>query len=353
MHSPRKIEFDQLLEKVLQHKEKGLPYVLYALPNERKVKALFQNDAVLNTAIDFKENGFVFAPFDTSKETILIKPDAFFISEHREEEFLQNTTKQGDTKNKKSHIALVDKAIKEIRSGNLKKVVLSRKISSTTDEDSLTLFLRALSKYASAFCYLWFHPKVGSWLGATPEQLVSFERAILKTTSLAGTLPVLGNKEPNWTSKELEEQQLVTDFLKQGLKKYTEIVTIDKITSVKAGELWHLKTNLSARLQNRGFLKDIIDVIHPSPAVCGIPKKAAKDFILKSEGYDRSFYTGFLGELNLGHANKVQLFVNLRCMELQDGKATIFVGGGITADSDPEKEWEETKNKYHTMASLF
>ncbi|MDZ7613679.1 MAG: chorismate-binding protein [Flavobacteriaceae bacterium] len=88
-----------------------------------------------------------------------------------------------------------------------------------------------------------------------------------------------------------------------------------------------------------------------------MPKETARNFIMEHEGYDRSFYTGFLGEINLNSGDEksasTHLFVNLRCMELFEDKAVIFVGGGITSDSIKEKEWEETVAKSATMKAIL
>jgi isochorismate synthase len=98
-------------------------------------------------------------------------------------------------------------------------------------------------------------------------------------------------------------------------------------------------------------LQQVIQLLHPTPAVCGFPKEQSKDFILENENYDRTFYTGFLGELNI--ENQTDLFVNLRCMEIEDAKAHLFMGCGITKDSIPEKEWEESINKSATMKKIL
>ena len=103
--------------------------------------------------------------------------------------------------------------------------------------------------------------------------------------------------------------------------------------------------------------QSLIRALHPTPAVCGLPRVKANNFILKNENYKRTFYTGFLGELNLkdseSNVQYSQLYVNLRCMEVDENKASIFVGGGITKDSNAEKEWEETVFKTKTMKRVL
>jgi len=131
--------------------------------------------------------------------------------------------------------------------------------------------------------------------------------------------------------------------------------------SIRAGMLWHLKTTITGALDSGNSLKQIIEDLHPTPAVCGLPKEAAQDFILSMENYDRKYYTGFLGELNIEALDvstknvdsKTTLYVNLRCMELTEKEAFIYVGGGITEASDPEKEWQETEDKSLTMLQVL
>jgi isochorismate synthase len=141
---------------------------------------------------------------------------------------------------------------------------------------------------------------------------------------------------------------------------------------VKAGNLVHLKTMISAELKTNTGLKQVITSIHPTPAVCGLPKKEAKEFILKYENYEREFYTGFLGELNFEVTktsrsgrknvenraytmtkNSTQLYVNLRCMQIKNDQALIYVGGGITEISNTHNEWEETVSKSLVIKSIL
>jgi isochorismate synthase len=209
-----------------------------------------------------------------------------------------------------------------------------------------------LHNYTNAFVYCWFHPKVGLWFGATPETLLYIDKNEFTTMSLAGTQVYKGENNVVWGAKELEEQQLVTDFIANQLKTITSNLNIDKTETVKAGNLLHLKTKVTGNLLPDSNLKDLIRSLHPTPAVCGLPREITKAFIIKNENYSRSFYTGFLGELNQSKT-KTALFVNLRCMSVKDNKASIYVGGGITKDSEPEKEWLETVSKSKTMSRIL
>ena len=189
--------------------------------------------------------------------------------------------------------------------------------------------------------------------------------------SLAGTKPYQQGEEVEWGAKELEEQELVTQYIAAALEGKVDNLNTSKVESIKGGNLWHLRTKLTADVKNQS-LQNIIKVLHPTPAVCGVPKAVTQAFIRKGEDYDRLFYTGYLGELNVRQESlrttrrrntenrayktvKVvsNLYVNLRCMQLVNKKAIIYVGGGITKDSNPEKEWQETVNKSKTMLSIL
>jgi isochorismate synthase len=363
-------------ENLKKQYSEGLPFVAYRKPLETCVKAFLQKDTSLIITTDFTESGFVFAPFDNHDDAILIPLAS---SKSAETEIIGSNTIQqpnlhedildSDTN---AHIKLVQKGIETINSGKLKKVVLSRKeVLSIGKKDAIAIFQRLLNTYNSAFVYIWFHPKVGMWLGATPESLISLKNNRLSTMSLAGTKLSNDDKDIIWGKKEKEEQQLVTDFIIKQLDLSMSDMTISEARSVKAGHLVHLETKVSGVLKDTGLF-EVLRKLHPTPAICGLPRTVAKDFILENENYDREFYTGFLGELNLLESTKrntnrrntennaygsilkvSNLYVNLRCMQIKNGKAHIYVGGGITKDSIPENEWYETINKANTMKKVL
>ena len=192
------------------------------------------------------------------------------------------------------------------------------------------------------------------WLGATPEQFLKLNDNQLHTVSLAGTQ--LFKEDLTWQGKEKDEQEFVTQFIVNELVNYADKLYFSEPETVKAGSLAHLKTIISAHIQKE-FLGEIILKLHPTPAVCGLPKESAFQFIIENEGYNREFYAGFLGELNIDFTNfktlNSDLYVNLRCMKKENNKINIFVGCGITKDSNPEKEFIETVNKSITIKKII
>lgn len=355
-----------------------LPFVVYSQPLDSKIKCWLQEDAVVHTTTTFSESGFIFAPFDLNDNTVL------FPKSHCEhmvietdkiatDDFNTNTFPNESEAARDVHIDLVSKGINAIKTDEIKKVVLSRFESKThIKEHPITIFKRLYDTYKNAMVYCWFHPKIGLWLGATPELLLKVDGRKLNTISLAGTQSFNESNTVNWNLKEIEEQQIVTDFICDNIKPYTNKIVTSNVETVRAGNLLHLKTKITGYIENESQLKPIIEALHPTPAVCGFPKQEAKDFILQNETYNREYYTGFFGELHLKQSktrntnrrnvennayavikSQTNLYVNLRCMQLKDNKALIYVGGGITKDSVAEDEWQETVNKAKTIGNIL
>jgi isochorismate synthase len=252
---------------------------------------------------------------------------------------------------KQEYIKSAEKLIAKLQSGKLKKVVLSRVIHEKLSPNfNADLFFNMLAEmYPDAFVYLFHLPGAGTWTGATPETLFSIDAQRAETVSLAGTQPA---SQINWTKKERDEQQIVTDYIADILKaERIEIYTLRGPEAVFAGNVAHLKTRfLFPPELVQGRTGSLIAKLHPTPAVCGLEKDEAYRIIKETEAHERRFYTGFLGPVNL--EGKTDLFVNLRCAELGKDEMNIYVGGGLTKDSVAGNEWEETVRKAKTMLSV-
>ncbi|MBQ4915560.1 chorismate-binding protein [Maribacter sp. MMG018] len=360
-----------IFKQAERHLREQLPFVLYRKPKTAVLNGLFQNDDKIHTIKDFKESGFVFAPFDDKAPSILLYPDNYVT----EPLALKETSKDHvsfsnpiDGIEKSEYKNMVKRAVAGIESGEYRKVVLSRKKEVSIIKSAIAIFKELVQLYENALCYVWYHPRIGTWLGATPEILLKTRGTAFTTMSLAGTKLINGiDNKPIWEEKELHEQRLVTEFIESVLKEKSLKMEVGELETVRAGHLWHLRTKISGEYE-RNKIGELITALHPTPAVCGFPKAEAKEFILQNESYTRSYYTGFLGELNFknersrntNNRNKEnsayrsittcsELYVNLRCMQIVDNKAIVYVGGGITFDSDAENEWEETENKSLTM----
>ncbi|MCL6266139.1 chorismate-binding protein [Flagellimonas myxillae] len=353
MPYPENKDFQELLEQMGGVWKNDRPFAIYRKPGERTIIAILQDDNELHIAQNFDEQGFVFAPFDWKDDAVIIQADQVLTTSWNSTTSQLSEDVEVMDQGKKEHLELVQKGVSQIEKGSLRKVVLSRKVELEYEESPLEIFQKLLENYANAFCYLFHHPEIGSWCGATPETLVHIRGGEFRTMSLAATLAYVENQLPDWGNKEIEEQKMVSNYILDQLGDIAHPLQMDPVESVRAGNLWHLKSEIRGRLLSNTSIADVLRALHPTPAVCGIPTHEAKNFILAQEGYQRKYYTGFLGELNLAANRSASLFVNLRCMEIHQGKASLFVGGGITRASDPEKEWTETQNKSKTLLNIL
>lgn len=347
-------------DKVIQQQKQNLPFVLYCKPNSDTIIGMFQQNNTLYDVVDFTEKGFVFASFDGNSVHLIPENESEIIGVIREKGAADVLGKKQELPNNSDKIdfeRIVAKGIQAINKQKFKKVVLSRKeIIELENFDLVATFKKLVQLYPSTFVYCFYHPQVGTWMGATPEQLVKANVNVFETMALAGTQKDYGSEEIVWEKKEREEQQYVTDYIVDQLQDATLEISVTEPYSLKAGSVWHLKTDIWGVL-NTGFsLKQVVNLLHPTPAVCGLPKEVSKAFILENENYDRDFYTGFLGELNTSFAVdsvSSSLFVNLRCMQIRNSQAHLYMGCGITKDSIPENEWMESVNKSMTMKRVF
>ena len=354
----------EIFKKAKNHFAKKLPFAVYCKPNSNKIIALFQKNDTLFSLDNSEISGFAFASFDGKSNQIIPEneSDIYFELYNQSDFYLVNSdasfAEELIISEKNIFENLVAKAIDKIKYGAFEKVVVSRKIELKIDGlDIELIFNKLLFHYPSALKSVFYHPQIGLWIGASPEQLFKIENEILNTVSLAGTQLFEKNKIPVWHQKEQQEQQIVTDFITQKLQSIANNVTVSKPYSHKAGNLIHLKTDLEAKLKPDFSVFEISKILHPTPAVCGFPKSDAQRFILENEDYDRQFYSGFLGEWNKDLStftkHNTDLFVNLRCMKIEKNIVSIYAGCGVTKDSNPEKEFLETQNKMKTILAVL
>ncbi len=335
------------------------PFILYAKPGENKLQAMFQSSDKSYPTEDFFESGFVFAPFEDEHPLLIPEnaSDGYAVDFSFDTVDFDVSQSKENPEAKAAFVNLVQKGIDAIESGRFAKLVLSRtETVEVSGNDFTRIFKKMLHTYPDAFRYCWFHPETGLWLGATPERLLRTKGREFHTVALAGTRKYDGSEQIDWPEKEKAEQQFVTDFISESLKNKVSEIRFSEPYTARAGNLLHIKTDINGMLDKVTGLKEIVQTLHPTPAVCGLPKVDAKKFILENEGYDREFYSGFLGELNKGIDGGNQgsdLFVNLRCMKIESTAAHLFMGCGITKDSDPEKEFTETVNKSMTMKKIL
>lgn len=279
---------------------------------------------------NFEGNAFVgFVPSTELEKTILSSKKTPFVID------------------KESYLAQAEKYIAHFKSSKLQKAILSRVKKVTTQLSPLNFYNELTLKYPNAFCYLIQSAEFGTWVGACPEQLMKWENGEGSTISLAGTKATTDTS--SWGQKELEEQALVTNFIAQTLKANTVSVEIGQQTEHIAGPVKHLVTHFNFKCAAENRTK-IIHSLHPTPAVSGFPVKEALTLIAATEEHQREFYAGIIGVVSPSNCN---LYVNLRCCQLIENDAFLYIGGGLTKDSVPEDEWNETENKALTLLNVL
>jgi isochorismate synthase len=374
--------------------EQGMAAALWRLPSQPHWQLLLDTSGgKMVGRVDIEETigGFVVAPFnnpDRSNETFL-RADLYFDSfdrrlksgsnlndelmEHclvrldailkhgfEQPSFYYKQTSSNST-DKEDYCRMVERAIDGIRENMFQKVVpaVSRRVPLKTGFGCLETFEQLSDNYPFAFVSLVTVPQLGTWMGASPESIIEIdENQQFTTVAVAGTqtkTPGLTPPEVAWKQKEIEEQALVSRYIINCFKKIRlrEFVENGPKTVV-AGNLLHLKTTFTVDMKETNFPllgSVMLDLLHPTSAVCGMPKTPAQQFIEDHEKFNRSLFSGYLGPVNIN--NETHLFVNLRCMQIQANKAILYAGAGVTEDSIPEKEWIETQVKCDTLLDVL
>ena len=352
----------EFFKNVFRSHAKGLPVVLYRMPGDDRIHAYVQSTTALHVFDSVKVSGFVFAPFHDGSPAVMLPFDqcvhySCLVTQGETISTKSEVQKQLEggshtVAEKEQHIALVEKAKALILANEADKIVVARQEKLKLDDFQIATFFKRMERmYTNAFIYLWAHPAIGTWAGATPERLFSLEEQKFSATALAGTQIWHPEADKKWTSKEIKEQQFVTDYIAEAVKGFVNLKQVSKPKTVKAGNLAHIRTDLQGTVCKDAHITDLIGALHPTPATCGLPMQIAKDFILEHESFDRRYYTGYLGLID--NQESTNLFVNLRCVEITESEAVLYIGGGITAESDSLKEWEETLAKAETMKRVL
>lgn len=333
-------------------------FVSYRLPGETEPETLMNPQGFITLSgyqeIFSQKKGFVMAPFQKSGPVLFLSATRSFRGIHFQKpdrEVLPATVPLPDDfirpLAKQEYIHSIEQVIEKIRAGRAKKVVLSRPILVAFEDPRLSasLFQLLCNDYPTAFVYLAWMPGYGLWMGATPEMLLNVEEGAVWGYALAGTRKA--EETGAWGEKEIDEHEWVCRHIQEKLiaAGCTSIARYGTET-VNAGKVSHLKTIFKAAAGEMDPAQ-LLDSLHPTPAVCGWPGHSALNIIREAEQYDRSFYTGFLGPVAPGE--RLNIFVNLRCMQITAQGAMIYSGGGITATSNAGAEWEETELKSRTL----
>ena len=388
----------------------GFPAALWRLPNQQDKHLIVSFEELLpRVAADLDElpAGFLISPFDnlntetqSPNQTLFLRADlqAVFsteneadvkvVSSEMTDRFWQAChslpkpqaeqpsnsealTVLTDAGAEVLYVRNVAEAVEAMQRGEFRKVVLSRtkQVQFADAPNAVTLFDKLCQAYPTAFVSAVSIPEKGQiWISATPERLVSIDAdGIFRTASLAGTQSAFEPDgtpkrppEAMWSQKEIEEQALVNRYIIECFKKIRLREYVEEgPKTIIAGNLMHLSTFFTVDTQAVRYPQlgtVMLRLLHPTSAVCGTPRDVAFDFINRHETHDRELYSGFLGPVNIDVTNEgaaSNIFVHIRCMKLEGRLATLYAGAGLTEDSVPEREWQETEMKCQTLLSVI
>ncbi len=335
-----------VISKIQDLLNQNLSFACFSLPNTRAWHFIF------NTSKGNKK--FVIQSWN--KEKFVLQSSTYYTIDIEDLSSLSftNNFKSNCTYecSKKEFSELVNSIKSAIQQSNLKKVVASRIVKThKSNSFNISKILSSLGcNYQNAFKYFFCFPKEQiAWIGASPEKLLIQKRNIASTMSLAGTQPYSNNIK--WSEKEFEEQKLVTYEITNVLESLNLKYDVQKLKNQKAGHLAHLCNEISIELNSLIESDILVNKLHPTPAIAGLPKTESVNFINSNEKHNRAFYTGLLGVENFFETN--YYFVNLRCMQIFKDSLSIYVGAGITSNSVAENEWQETKSKANVLLNVL
>lgn len=341
-------------------------FAIYRLPHQQQCVLVEQIGGLPRELPSCAElcgcEGFVMAPFAPSADCpiLLLRPDrvyTFACADHVEAlipiDSVENIESQIEPQSFSHADYQVDFANfhEHLVDGEFSKLVLSRSVDIKRKPGltAISLFAEACRRYPRVMVALVSTPQAGTWLTATPEILLSGSGRFWQTMALAGTMPY--SDKVRWSDKNIQEQRYVATYVTEVLEHYTSDFTEHGPRTVRAAHLAHLRSDFHFTLSNTDRVGELIQALHPTPAVCGLPKDEARQFILANEHHDRRYYSGFMGPLSLH--DTPHLYVTLRCMQLFNSHCRLYAGGGILPESNEQLEWQETEAKLDTMRRLF
>ena len=363
--------------------DSGLDFALYRFPGEKEPHLVLQTEGeaavlcqkhetsdIANTSHYNPLNepsGFVFTPFtETAKTpTLLIKPNIAVSGWALID--LETSSLKRHRRVSLSSIELDDRTLpidehdgykvafrsfkNQLDREHYQKLVLSfsqlKDWEGSGHEDEL--FVRAMERFPNSMVYLVYTRIGGRWFGCTPELLLEGYGMKWHTMALAGTRT---SEYGDWNEKNTHEQRMVSDYVEGQLQSLGARITRHGPYTSKAGHLFHLRTDYTFHLPTVTSPLKILNLLHPTPALCGLPKMEAWNFIRLFERNKRMYYGGYLGPLNL--RAETNIYVNIRCAQIRpNGKALFFAGGGLTRNSIFSEEKEEIKRKMETLLAAL
>lgn len=361
-------EFIHLSEKdVEEGRFTGEGYVFYRFPDADCYTFVSQQGRPEElVALDVSDSfsGIVIAPFSPAADCpiVLLRPDYSQTQPvNRRTSAVPAAGEYTDDQEerRKAYAQSFQSCHQWLLEGTAQKIVLSRRLQLDNQAEAdwcpTALFHEACRRYPHNYITLWWTRRTGCWLVATPETILrNAAEGKWQTMALAGTMKweeYQQNPEEAWTEKNKEEQAYVSDYIRQRLLPFTQNLEISDTYTKQSAEIVHLCTDFVLDPLPGVTLGQLLQQLHPTPAVGGVPQEKALQAIEHFEDSPRKYYGGFSGPVNWN--GESQLYVSLRCMQISPRQALLYAGGGLLKHSREEEEWKETQRKMNTMLHLF
>jgi menaquinone-specific isochorismate synthase len=251
----------------------------------------------------------------------------------------------------------IEAAVERIRAGTLRKVVLAQAQTVELEREVSVpaVYDRLTRTYSDCFRFLVAPEGGGQFFGATPERLVSRDGRTVRTHALAGSTGRGDTPaEDEWLARELQESEkdshehdLVVEAVKDQLGPFATAISTGDRTVRRLATVQHLRTPVTADLAEDDHVLSLVEALHPTPAVGGLPPDEALRTIKETEAFERGWYASPVGWFDA--AGNGTFAVAIRSAVAQGDRATLFAGNGIVADSDPDREWDEVQLKYRPV----
>jgi isochorismate synthase len=249
-------------------------------------------------------------------------------------------------------------ALAQIEEGSLQKIVVARRESRALRADVDVIAVLERLRAARPSCYTFcFAVGASIFIGSSPEMLLSVRDGNVAADALAGTAArgkstaedLAHAEQLACSPKDRREHDAVVEGIRRALAPFTTSLMANAEPEVRAfPEGFHLRTRIGGALASRGSMFDLLAAVHPTPAVCGVPRERAHEVLDRLEG-DRGWYTGGIGWLSA--AGEGLFAVALRAGLLTHGRLTTWAGAGLVAGSDAERELAETELKMRALLS--
>lgn len=276
---------------------------------------------------------------------------------HLEDEQKTQQLKSTNSLDYRNWDQLINKAVKSINNGLMSKVVLARELEAEFNQpiDLNEVLNKLVEQQTDSYIYI-FDQGEDAYISATPERLVKVDNGELLSTCLAGTIKrgQTANEDEELAyqlmndEKNRSEHQYVVNMIKESIEPLTYSINIpNQPVILPLRTLQHLYTPVTAMLKDSYTIFDLIEKLHPTPALGGEPREVAINYIEENEPFERGWYAAPVGWVD--QEGNGEMAVAIRSALINDNRATLFAGCGIVAESDPQEEYEETKLKFTPM----